>query len=92
MVSADEVRPEWTVNEVLDRSPGSAATFVRLRTACVGCMLARFCTLADVCAAYGIPLPTLLSALDRVELETDPSRDPTRFSLPMPRQEQDDED
>ncbi|MEO8084739.1 MAG: SCO family protein [Ardenticatenales bacterium] len=54
---------EWTVEDVLDRCPACASTFVRLQTACIGCVLARFCTVADVAASYGIPLASLIAAL-----------------------------
>lgn len=54
---------EWTVEDLLDRCPACAITFVRQRTACIGCALARFCTVADVAAAYGIPLASLTAAL-----------------------------
>ena len=53
----------WTVAEVLARKPDRAMAFIRLRTACVGCPLDRFCTLADVAGAYHIPLATLVEAV-----------------------------
>lgn len=33
--------------------------------ACVGCLMARFETLADVAAAYGLQLPQFLNELQR---------------------------
>ena len=53
----------WTVAEVLARWPDRAMAFIRRRTACVGCPLDRFCTLADVARAYHIPLATLVDAI-----------------------------
>jgi hypothetical protein len=41
--------------------------FIRLRTACVGCALARFCTLDDVSTAYGIPRARIRRAIDQAE-------------------------
>jgi hypothetical protein len=38
--------------------------FIRLRTACVGCALARFCTLDGVSTAYGIPTAAIQRAID----------------------------
>ena len=41
----------------------AVSTFVRLKTHCVGCRLARFCTLEEVSRHYGIPLEALLERL-----------------------------
>lgn len=42
--------------------------FSRHGTACVGCYLARFCTLKEVADAYGIPLDRLLEELREAAL------------------------
>lgn len=62
-MNTDEGALGWTVEEVLGRVPTAAQTFVRLRTACGGCALARLCTLADVALAYHISPAALLAAL-----------------------------
>jgi len=49
--SAQEVIQEW---------PQTAGAFQALGTACVGCFLARFCTLWDVATTYRIPPQTLM--------------------------------
>jgi hypothetical protein len=54
------------VEEVLERLPGAARAFVQRRTDCVGCHLARFCTLADVAEAYDLSLESLLQDLSSV--------------------------
>ncbi len=61
----------WTVAKVLARMPDRAMAFIRLRTACVGCPLDRFCTLADVASAYHIPLATLVDAVATTGDEAD---------------------
>jgi hypothetical protein len=54
--SAQEVLQEW---------PQTAGAFQALGTACLGCLLARFCTLGDVAATYRIPAQTLV---ERIQL------------------------
>lgn len=52
-----------TVAEALDGKAGTSAVFIRHDTACVGCYLARFCTLLDVADIYGLSLKELLGEL-----------------------------
>ena len=52
---------ETSVDEVVTRFPRTARAFVRRRMHCVGCPLARFETLADVCGVYAQPLDSLLA-------------------------------
>lgn len=63
--------PTFTVTEVLRRWPQSARVFFEYRTACVGCTMAPFDTLADVAASYGIDLDAFLEALYRTIHATD---------------------
>ncbi len=57
------IDPGLTVAEVLERWPATAAVFVARCMACVGCAMARFDTLADAAAAYGVAPGTLLREL-----------------------------
>jgi hypothetical protein len=52
-----------TVEETMRLCADAVSTFVRLKTHCVGCRLARFCTLEEVSRWYDIPLDTLLDRL-----------------------------
>lgn len=54
---------ESTVLDVLQAYPPTAQVFIHLKTSCVGCWLARFCSLADVSKHYTLDLDTLLAAL-----------------------------
>lgn len=64
MTVEDEERwAEWTVDDVLTHCPSCAMAFVRMRTACAGCTLARFCTLRDVARTYHLSLAELVAAL-----------------------------
>ncbi len=63
------------VQTILNDMPASAVVFFALETACVGCQLARFCTLADVAATYQISPDLLLvkiQAAIRENLSTQP--------------------
>ncbi|GAB4444952.1 MAG: hypothetical protein OHK0041_01730 [Anaerolineales bacterium] len=51
---------ETTVEETLARLPGAVSVFQSLQTGCVGCLLARFCTLAYVAQVYGLDLQDFL--------------------------------
>jgi len=57
------VSGEWTVEETIRASSEAVSTFVQLKTHCVGCRLARFCTLEEVSGYYRIPLDALLERL-----------------------------
>ena len=48
-----------TVQQVIDHWPRASTAFHQLKTACVGCCLARFCTLEDVSVTYRIPAKEL---------------------------------
>ena len=52
--------PELTVAQVLEGSNTIPIVFLQHRTACVGCYLARFCTLRDVANTYELPLDEFL--------------------------------
>lgn len=58
--------PASTVREVFRNLPEARRIFIQHRTDCVGCGLARFCTLAEVAAIYEINLPTLLEGLQQI--------------------------
>lgn len=70
---AEEGWASWTVEAVLARCPACAMAFVRHRTACAGCTLARFCTLRDVAESYGIPLADLVASFEQHGLTATPA-------------------
>ncbi len=67
-MSSQNFSPDTTVAEALHVSGGASAIFSGHRTACVGCYLARFCTLSDVAAGYNLSLETLLGGLNGAAL------------------------
>ncbi len=56
---------DLSVLQILRRNPAAAQAFIDMRTQCVGCPIARFCTLRDVAAFYDLPLEDLLRRLQR---------------------------
>lgn len=52
-----------TVAVLLDRDLLAARVFLRHGMHCVGCAIAPFETLAEVCGVYGVPLEQLLEEL-----------------------------
>jgi hypothetical protein len=62
----NKARPlaETAISEILARDPAAAQVFMGLRTHCVGCLLARFCTPREVAAWYHRELSTVLGRLE----------------------------
>lgn len=58
--------PTLTVEQLFDRWPQTMNVFVRLRFACVGCVIAPFDTLEDVAKNYDMPQEELLAELAAV--------------------------
>lgn len=63
-----------TVEEVLRQSPQSGRIFIEYRTACVGCLLTRFCTLKEMTTLYALDLPSFLNALQESSLPASESK------------------
>lgn len=55
------------VDELLTRWPDATRAFLRRRMACPGCPLARFETVAEVCAIYRQPLQPFVAELQQME-------------------------
>ena len=57
--------PNLTVAETLEMGQQISSVFIKLKTACVGCYLTRFCTLEDVAKAYELAPDDLLGELQQ---------------------------
>lgn len=53
----------WTAAQVMKTYPETVAVFLDLKTDCIGCLLARFCSLNEVAASYQLPSELLLAKL-----------------------------
>ncbi len=62
-----------TVDQVLQTDGGLARVFIDRKTACVGCYLARFCTLEDVAKTYEFPVDEFIGELQRAAHANHPS-------------------
>lgn len=70
-MSATRISMDWTVETLLRRHPATARVFVRRRMACVGCSMARFDTIAESAANYGVEAQELRAELERVAAATE---------------------
>ena len=55
---------DMTVSQILLRKPAAAQAFIDMRTQCVGCPMAKFCTPAEVAAYYGLDRAEFLRLLE----------------------------
>lgn len=63
---ATDLTQQTLVGDVLGMWPQTARVFTGRGMGCVGCVMARFVTLAEVAAAYGLMNQELLDELSRV--------------------------
>jgi hybrid cluster-associated redox disulfide protein len=71
-VEIEVITAEMAVEDLLTRYPATARVFVRHRMACVGCDVARFESIVEVCQTYKQSLDVLLDELRQA------ARAPTR--------------
>jgi hypothetical protein len=71
MMGEDKDLSKLRVADLLDAFPRAVAFFYSHKTACIGCYLARFCSLEDVIEAYRIDRGSSLSELATL-LESQP--------------------
>lgn len=60
-----QITAQTLVIDLLQQAPQTSRVFLIHHTDCVGCCLARFCTLAEVSTQYQLDLPSLI-----VDLQT----------------------
>ena len=73
-MNANALSAEATVAQALDANPAVAAVLTAHRTACVGCYLARFCTLRDTSNYYEIPLEAFIDELRHAASDSNDSQ------------------
>ena len=57
----------WTIDTLLEARPNAARILMRHGMACVGCVMARFETLAEAAREYRLDLACLLEELEGVQ-------------------------
>jgi hybrid cluster-associated redox disulfide protein len=65
MMTEKQIQPESSVAEVMARWPETAAVFLKHRTACIGCELAPFDSLAEAARNYKLSIEKLLVDLEK---------------------------
>jgi hypothetical protein len=58
--------PETNVADLLKSNPLTVSFFIHQRTACVGCYMAKFCTLEDVIQTYFLNKQSFLEELSKI--------------------------
>ncbi|HEU5423801.1 MAG TPA: DUF1858 domain-containing protein [Nitrolancea sp.] len=64
-----QVTQESSIDEIIEQHPRAANAFIRRRMHCVGCPLARFESLRDVCLVYRQPLDSMLAEIRALAAE-----------------------
>lgn len=60
---------EITVADLLKSNPAAVRFFIHQQTACVGCYLAKFCTLEDVINTYHLNQQSFLEELATIIIQ-----------------------
>lgn len=68
MMKPQQISQNWTVSEVLQKYPGTSRVFLDRKTLCLGCYMARFCSLKDVAQVYSLETETLVSEIQQATI------------------------
>ena len=68
MMEPQQISQSWTVSDVLQKYPGTNRVFIEKKTLCLGCYMARFCTLGDVARVYSLDTETLVHEMQQVAI------------------------
>jgi hybrid cluster-associated redox disulfide protein len=66
LMGRDEITEDTNVDDLITRFPAAAEVFAHRRMSCVGCEIARFESLAEVCRIYRQPVDQLLQEIRRI--------------------------
>ncbi|MCA9995956.1 MAG: DUF1858 domain-containing protein [Anaerolineales bacterium] len=64
-MARDNSLANMNVKEVLARWPQTAQVFQQFNMACIGCVVAPYCTVAAAARDYDLPLEFFLAALEK---------------------------
>ena len=68
MLEPQQISQSWTVSDVLQNCPGTSRVFIEKKTLCLGCYMARFCTLSEVARVYRIDTEKLVHEIQQVAI------------------------
>lgn len=57
------ISKDWTVEQAMKSGFQTASVFLRFKTDCVGCWMARFCTVDEAAQKYQLNIDDFLGAL-----------------------------
>ena len=63
---------ETSVADLLRKNPQAVNLFINHRTACVGCYMARFCTLKDVIEIYSLDADQVTRDVSKFDVQKSP--------------------
>ena len=66
------ITPDTTLDELLTAYPAAARAFVKHRMACVGCTMARFDTVGQAAAEYGLDIVPFMQEVSHLCVQTTP--------------------
>ena len=69
MMEPKQISERWTVFEILQAYPEASKVFLEKNTSCVGCCMARFCTLKDVANVYSLETKTVVQEIQQAAIK-----------------------
>jgi len=70
-----DILPESSIAQVIQKRPSSFGVFWSFHMNCVGCWMAKYCTLTEAARAYHVPFFELVNQLS--EVDTNPPHQET---------------
>ena len=68
MLESQQISQSWTVSDVVQKCPGTSRVFIEKKMLCLGCCMARFCTISEVARVYRIDTETLVHEIQQVAI------------------------
>ncbi len=68
MMAPQQISQNWPVSELLQKHPETSQIFVKKSTLCLGCYMARFCSLQDVAQVYSLEAETLVEEMQQAAI------------------------
>lgn len=70
MLEPKQISQSWTISEILQAFPETRRVFLKRKMMCVGCYMARFCTVSDVARVYSLDADTLVYEIQEIAAHT----------------------
>ena len=63
-----QISQNSTVSEILQKHPATSCVFLEKKALCLGCYMARFCSLKDVAQVYNVETEILVHDMQRAAI------------------------